>query len=245
MPIPRFFCDFELYPETNIVLPGNILHHAKRVLRLREGSSIILFNGRGGEYPATLRLDNKKLIGQLHSFIPREVELKGTLTLIQGLLISDKMDQVIGKAVELGTARVIPVTTQRSIPKLKDIILRKRILHWRRIIHSASEQCGRNRLMKIEQPISLEEWLEKPLNELCLLCHPRASRKLEEVLAPCRTGLPRLTLMVGPEGGWSDNEITQILNKGIKGVYHGHRILRTENASTVLMSASSTLLGWV
>ena len=107
MSVPRFFCDAPLSAGTRIALPDALAHHALRVLRLRAGESVVLFNGQGGEYPATLDVDGKAGFAQLGAFDPREAELAGRITLVQGLPSGDKMDWVVEKAVELGAARVL------------------------------------------------------------------------------------------------------------------------------------------
>ncbi|CAM4377174.1 16S rRNA (uracil(1498)-N(3))-methyltransferase [Bordetella muralis] len=246
MPLPRFFCDTPLSPGTRLSLPDALAHHAVRVLRLRDGAPIVLFNGLGGEYPATLGIDGKSAWAQLGDHDPREAELAGSVTLVQGLPSGDKMDWVIEKAVELGASRVTPIAAQRSVLQLSGARLEKRVSHWARIAQSAAEQCGRNRLMDVDAPMGLREWLEQPATGLRLLCHPDAVPTLADALATSagREPLQSLNLLVGPEGGWSEAELALAAQYGVQSVRFGPRVLRTETAGLALISAVTAILGW-
>ncbi|WP_313621000.1 16S rRNA (uracil(1498)-N(3))-methyltransferase [Achromobacter sp.] len=243
MSAPRFYCDAPLSAGARIALPEALAHHALRVLRLRAGEAIALFNGLGGEYPGVLEIDGKAGYAQLGDFDPREAELAGRITLVQGLPSGDKMDWVVEKAVELGAARVCPIAAQRSVLQLSGPRLDKRVAHWQRIAQSAAEQCGRNRLMAVDAPMSLSEWLAQPADGLRLLCHPEAQEDLAGKLRGT-PGVQALTLLVGPEGGWSDKEVEQARQAGVQSVRFGPRVLRTETAGLALLSAVSALLGW-
>lgn len=243
MPAPRFHCDIPLAAGARIALPDALAHHALRVLRLRDGEAITLFNGQGGEYPAVLEVDGKAGWAQLGEFNPREAELGGRITLAQGLPSGDKMDWVVEKAVELGAARVCPIAAQRSVLQLSGARLEKRVAHWQRIAQSAAEQCGRNRLMAVDAPQSLADWLALPADGLRLLCHPEAGQDLAGALQDA-SGAQALTLLVGPEGGWSDKELEAARQAGVQAVRFGPRVLRTETAGLALISAISALRGW-
>ena len=243
MSAPRFFCDIPLAAGARVALPDALAHHALRVLRLRDGENLVLFDGRGGEYPAVLDVEGKAGYARLGEFSPREAELAGRVSLVQGLPSGDKMDWVVEKAVELGVARISPIAAQRSVLQLSGPRLEKRVAHWRRIAQSASEQCGRNRLMDVDAPVTLAEWLARPAEGLRLLCHPEASDDLAARLRSAPDA-QALTLLVGPEGGWSDKELAQAGEAGVQTVRFGPRVLRTETAGLALVSAASALLGW-
>lgn len=240
---PRFYCDTPLSAGMRLSLPEALAHHATRVLRLRAGSSIVIFNGTGGEYPATLEIEGKAASAQLGDFHAREAELGGRITLVQGLPSGDKMDWVIEKAVELGAHRVCPIAAQRSVLQLSGPRLEKRLLHWERVTQSASEQCGRNAIMVVDAPQPLEKWLAQPAQGLRLLCHPDGSQDLAQILR-AQSGLQDLTLLIGPEGGWSDKELEQAQDSGVQAVRFGPRVLRTETAGLALLAAASAILGW-
>lgn len=156
------------------------------------------------------------------------------------------MDWVVEKAVELGAARVTPIAAQRSVLQLSGPRLDKRVAHWSRIAQSAAEQCGRNRLMTVDAPLGLRDWLAQPADSLRLLCHPEAIPTLTDVLQASSDQAPlqSLCLLVGPEGGWSDAELTLAAEHSVQSVRFGPRVLRTETAGLALISAASALLGW-
>jgi 16S rRNA (uracil1498-N3)-methyltransferase len=183
-------------------------------------------------------------LGELH---PRECELAGELCLFQGLPSGDKMDWVIEKAVELGVSRIVPISAHRSILKLSGPRLEKRLAHWAGIIESASEQCGRNRLMQISPPQTLEEALNARTIGERLLCDPSASDDLETHLSDpaCKAKADRaFTLLVGPEGGWSPEELQSCSRNNVQALRFGTRVLRTETAGLALVAATTALLRW-
>jgi 16S rRNA (uracil1498-N3)-methyltransferase len=243
MPSPRFHCPFALSPNARIELPDAIAHHAVRVLRLRDGDTLVLFDGQGGEYPATLRVAGKSVHAELGAHEPREAELAGGMTLVQGLPSGDKMDWIVEKAVELGVQRLVPIAAQRSVLQLNGERQDKRLAHWRRIAVAASEQCGRNRLMRIEPLATLANWLAAPADGQRLLCHPEDGMPLKEALGGMR-GMRAVALLVGPEGGWSDAELAAARQAGAVCASFGPRVLRTETAGLALIAATSALLDW-
>jgi len=240
MPPPRFFCDTPLDAGRLVALPDALAHHALRVLRLADGDAIILFDGRGGQYPATLRAEGRRALAELGAHAPVETELRGRLVLIQGLASGDKMDWVVEKAVELGVAELRPVAAERSVLRLAGPRLDKRLDHWRSIARAASEQCGRNRLMAVHPPAPLAASLET-VEGPALFCHPEGGLDFRAALGDIRD---RLTLMVGPEGGWSPEELALAQRRGLQGVRFGRRVLRTETAGLALAAAATALLDW-
>lgn len=249
MTAPRFFYPFPLQGNETIVMPDQAAHHAKRVLRLRESSPITVFNGQGGQFPGAIHFEGKRVLARLGSHQAREIELPGRIRLLQALAAGDKMDWIIEKAVELGVTTFQPVAAERSVMQLRDERLNKRMLHWQRIIVTASTQCGRNRLMTLESLESLEHAL-RPLAEnvsanVLLLCHPDYGTPLSEALTqqPPLEG-QTLNLLIGPEGGWSDDEVALATQRGAETVQFGPRVLRTETAGLALAAASIALLGW-
>ncbi|OZI71074.1 16S rRNA (uracil(1498)-N(3))-methyltransferase [Bordetella genomosp. 12] len=244
MSLPRFYCDLPLAAGQRVRLPQDLAHHAIRVLRLREGADIVLFDGKGGEYPAQLQIDGKDGHAVLGRHLPREAELPGRIVLAQGLPSGDKMDWIVEKAVELGAVAVQPIAAQRSVLQLSGPRLEKRLAHWQRVAQAAAEQCGRNRLTQIAAPLTLRDWLAQPAEGPRLMCHPQASDDLSGWLGQ-QPGLAGLTLMVGPEGGWSDEEVAAARAAGVAAVRLGPRVLRTETAGLALIASVSALLGWL
>lgn len=247
MPAPRFHCPGPLVPGEPYLLPDAIAHHAGRVLRLREGDAIVLFDGMGGESPGTLRFDGKKAWAQLGGHDPREAELPGRITLVQGLPSGDKMDWVVEKAVELGVARISPIAARRSVVQLSGERRAKRMIHWHRIASAACEQCGRNRLPALDEPASLADWLAKrDAASPAFLCHPEAEASLAQALRDADVAQAgALTLLVGPEGGWSDDEVELAARHGVHAFRFGPRVLRTETAGLAMIAAAAAVMGWV
>jgi 16S rRNA (uracil1498-N3)-methyltransferase len=243
MPSPRFHCPFPLSAHARIELPEAIAHHAVRVLRLRDGDTLVLFDGHGGEYPATLSVDGRMVHAALGAHDPREAELAGGITLVQGLPSGDKMDWIVEKAVELGVRQLVPIAAQRSVLQLTGARQDKRLSHWRRIAAAASEQCGRNRLMRIEPVATLEQWLASPAAGLRALCHPEHGTPLKQALHSAEARR-EVCLVVGPEGGWTDAERDAARAGGTVEVSFGPRVLRTETAGLALVAATTALLGW-
>lgn len=242
MSIARFHCLFPLAPARRIELPDDLAHHAVRVLRLRHGSPIVLFDGRGGHYPAVLEVDGRQAWAQLGERVDAGAELPVRTVLVQGIAGGDKMDWIIEKAVEMGVAELVPVTARRSVIQLSAERREKRLRHWRRIAVAASEQCGRDRIMEVAEPQSLAQWLEAADPALLrLACHPDARTGLAEAVQG-HDG--PLALMVGPEGGWSDEELALMNERGLSAVRFGRRVLRTETAGIALMAALAAIRRW-
>ncbi len=255
MPTPRFFIPAPLQSGITLDLPDAAAHHAKRVLRLRDGDAVILFDGQGGQYPATLHMATSQVQATLGTHEPHEAELTGRIRLVQALATGNKMDWIVEKAVELGAHAVRPIAGDRSVLQLRGERRDKRMQHWRNIAQAASEQCGRNRLMAIEPLSSLRDTLPDIAtgpHGVSFLCHPDFGVPLGDAIAEFKrhlathtpSGPPCLDLLVGPEGGWSDQELEQAQRYGVAPVQFGPRILRTETAGLALISACTALLGW-
>lgn len=244
---PRFFCPIPLEAHQTFELPSELAHYALRVLRLKDGAAVTLFNGHGGQFDAVLQVQGKTAYATLGAHQAVEAELPGRITLMQGLPSGDKMDWIVEKAVELGAYCVIPIAAQRSVVQLNAERRAKRLKHWQRIAQSASEQCGRNQIMKIEAPLTLEACLaarDASAGEL-LFCDPDVDQPLQQVLgSSTKEVVSDITLMIGPEGGWSPEEQQLALRHGAKPLRFGTRIFRTETAGIALIAAVSALKGW-
>jgi 16S rRNA (uracil1498-N3)-methyltransferase len=237
----RFYCPTPLIPGTEIELPADTAHHIF-VLRLNAGDQITLFNGEGGAYIATLSLVSKKQVcAQIKVFLPEEVELPFGLTLAQGLPEGSKMDWIIEKAVELGVSTIQPLAAQRSVVKLSAERAEKKMSHWRAIIAAATEQCGRNRLATLPDVIDVQRWLAQQDMHKRILLSPRAETSLADWARhhPAQA----LTLMVGPEGGFSEMEEQLAINNGAIALSMGARVLRTETAGLAAISVLSAAWG--
>jgi len=244
-------------PETaaSFSLEGNAAHHVVSVLRAKPGKELVLFDGQDHEFPAVIeRIEKKRvflrLLGRQH--ISRESPL--SVHLVQGLSKGDKMDWIVQKAVELGAARITPVTTQYSAVKLDGERLHKKTEHWRAIAVSACEQCGRNRIPLIDPVCTYEQIIQKTAEENIFqerwILHPDQKNAgftpFEKGGSP-QSGrgisLSKVQINIGPEGGFSDDEAALALANGYKMVRIGPRILRTETASIAVLSVIQALYG--
>ena len=244
MTAPRFYCPDPISGNKTLALPASIAHHI-RVRRLAAGCEIVLFDGQGGDITGVLDFDGKTAQVRLGDRSQQETELGGALTLLQGLPSGDKMDWIIEKAVELGVQRLIPITARRSVLKLSGDRLAKRLVHWQGIVISASEQCGRNRLMQVLPPQDLEQTLTNKNLGLMLLCDPAAKDDLSATLLKQRAAASAgVSFLIGPEGGWSNEELQTSRQAKVSSVRFGQRVLRSETAGLALVAATTALLGW-
>ena len=242
MTAPRFYCPPPLHPGDLFELPPDAAHHASRVLRLRVNDTVHLFDGEGNEVRATLSQINGKrvLLENLQSCTDnRESAL--TIVLAQAMCGSEKMDWVIQKATELGAAEIQPVQTQRSVAKLTAERAAKRAEHWRSVAIAACEQCGRNTLPRIHPPQEFSAWLAQTRaqagSKLILL--PQGASTLHQQPKPQGS----VTLLIGPEGGFSDDEAKLAQDVGYTPIRLGARWLRTETAAMASLAATQTLWG--
>lgn len=245
MKTPRFFCDAALTAGIELELPKAVAHHI-RVRRLRDGETVVLFDGSGHEYEAHIAFDSKghctATLGQAQKV---ERERLGRITLVQALASQDKMDWIVEKAVELGVDSVITVPGVRSLVKLSDDRARKRITHWSGIICAASEQCGRNRLMNIHAAATLKSALAMLGDSPKLVFTPAALQTLDDpALLAKIDDAKQVTLFIGPEGGWDLREVQAIMAHGGICAGLGPRVLRTETAGLYATASLATLLRW-
>ncbi len=204
--------------------------HAIQVLRLKIEEKLIIFDGQGGEYLAYIKdFDKRKSSIQLESFISLSRESPLPITLNLAMIKPDKMDFAIQKAVELGVDKIQPLYCERSVIKIKANRLLKKMEHWQGIIIAACEQSGRTKIPIIDEPITLAVCLnDKSPNDLGIVMLPTA-----EVLFKKLSHLEKnqtVSLFIGPEGGFTDNEEHEMLENNIKGICFGPRILRAETA---------------
>lgn len=241
MRIPRIYLPLPLAVGATVRLDDNAFNHAVRVLRLQPDAALILFNGQGGALTATLaEVSKREAWARLLEFLPGEVESPLRVILGQGISRGDRMDYTLQKAVELGAAALQPLFTERGGVDLSGERLTRKVQHWRSIVIGACEQCGRNRLPKVYDPLRLADWLAQPAEAgLRLLLDPAAETGLRGLEPPA--GL--VTLLIGAEGGLSPGEIAQARQAGFIGVRLGPRILRTETAGLAALAALQALWG--
>lgn len=239
--MPRFYCPQPLALGASVTLPEAVAHHVQ-VVRLAPGDAITVFNGEGGEYTAILTtIEKKRVSAELKAFAPQDVELPYALTLAQALPEGTKMDWIIEKAVELGACAITPLAARRCVVRLSAERAEKKLAHWQAIIVAASEQSGRNRLAQLGQLNDFKDWIGQQDMHRRVILTPRAS---ESLASWARHQPPQaLTLMIGPEGGFSEEEEALAVRHGALALSMGPRILRTETAGLAALAALNACWG--
>ena len=225
---PRVFVTTPLATGTRLELEGEAAAHLGRVLRVRPGEPVVLFDGSGPEFAAEVVAATRRSVGLAigeRSEISRESALE--LVLLQGVCRNERMDWVVRKATELGVSAIRPVLATRSVVKLDDQRAASRLEHWQAIVTSACEQCGRNRLPALLEPLPVAAALASHARAMGVLLAPEAAGGPETLPEPDGP----LALLVGPEGGLDPHERAAARAAGYAGIRLGPRILRTETAS--------------
>ena len=229
--MPRFFLSTALHVGETVTLPGDVVRHLN-VLRCRIGEEIVLFNGDGLSYHAVLKsLDKRAAEAEISSIRPSENE--------QAVSSGERMDFTLQKSVELGVNEIIPVESARSVVKLSGERAEKRVSRWQEIVISACEQSGRNTVPAVRPLLPFRWALQNlPDAEAKLLMGLNRSCRLNS-LPPPRS----VVFMVGPEGGWTEEEERLAQEAGFQAVSLGRRVLRTETAALAAIAAMQTLWG--
>ncbi|OOS06315.1 16S rRNA (uracil1498-N3)-methyltransferase [Moraxella cuniculi DSM 21768] len=234
--MPRFFINSPLSQQhigQTIQLPDEIYHHWCKVLRAKVGDGAILFDGRGGEYQATLTAIDKKtatvVIGEFNP-INRTPAFAASIGLVMSR--GERMDYAIQKATEMGVHRIELLTSERCQAHLKYERDLKKLDHWQAVAIAACEQCGLNLVPQITPPVALDEWVVACQAELKLVL------TLTDGNPDFSTPPPHhISLLIGAEGGLSPDEISLAIQHGFVPWTLGERILRTETAPVVALTA--------
>jgi 16S rRNA (uracil1498-N3)-methyltransferase len=241
----RFFAAPNQFSGSRVRLDEVQSHHLWRVLRLKEGDCVFVFDGFGKEWECRILFAGKdvaelEIVEQLNTVVESPLHI----TLVQGLIKNDKFDWVVQKATELGVTRIVPlITIHMSVHRVEDRA-DKQLSRWHRISLEALKQCGRRKLVEITEPISLASFCENMgENSINLFFSERDGRRLNEynreILAPAG----KFNLMIAAEGGWSDQELQTAEAYHLIPVYLGARILRSETAAIVAVSLIQSLFG--
>jgi 16S rRNA (uracil1498-N3)-methyltransferase len=240
MRLTRVYVDTTLSTGARCEIDGNAANHITRVLRLRNGDELTVFDGRGGEYAAridSIRKNTVLIDVRDHRPLTRESPLY--LTLAQGISRGERMDLVIQKATELGVSRIVPILTERTVVKLDATQAARKLQHWQGVLIAACEQCGRNTLPALDEPTTLRDFVRNsPATETRVLLSPEGSLRIRE-LAPAAL----VTVLIGPEGGLTEDEQNAAVKVGFERVRLGPRILRTETAAIAALATLQAHLG--
>ena len=241
MHTPRIYVDADLAPNTTVIIEGGKHHHLRNVLRLKAADAVILFNGQGGEYGAEVQAITKQatqITTLTYDPINRESPLH--ICLLQGILKRDAMINALQRATELGVSKIIPIQTQHLSEKR--VQLAGRWEAWQAVIEQSSEQCGRTQLPELAPLTRYTEAVSMTQNadfDLQLLAHLGAP----ESRTPPATTPKRIAVAIGPEGGFSDAEVTLAEANGFRAYTLGARILRAETAPAALLAHLQTRFG--
>lgn len=239
MRIPRIYTSQILQENTELELEERAAHYLLKVLRMDAGRELILFDGRGGEFPAVIT-DKTKSRVVVKTGIKQDINRESPLDTHLGIGISrgERMDWVLQKASELGVTAITPVFSERTEVKLSGERLDKRLQHWQNILISACEQCQRNTLPHLHSPCQLGEFLATNTAEQRFVLHHRADTRLGDIPRPSS-----VSLLIGPEGGLSEDEIALASQYNFSPLKLGERVLRTETAPIAALAVIQHLWG--
>lgn len=243
----RFYAAPDEIGESSITLSRDESHHLTRVLRLREGDEAFAFDGCGREYRCRVsRVDAQSAQLEIVETLGDAVESLLDLTLAQALAKGEKFDTIVQKATELGVRRIIPLVTEHSDVRLNDERAERRAERWRRIALEALKQSGGRRLVTIQAPMAFRDFIASTTSQsatpVLLVFSERGGQAVNEALGEISTTQPVMAC-VGPEGGWSDEELKMLAARGARFVTLGPRILRTETAAIVAVMLIQHRLG--
>lgn len=239
MRIPRIFTSKLLANGEIIELEEPSSHHLSKVLRMQPGRNLILFNGLGGEFAASIVSINKKTVSvAIGDFEPCNRQSPLKLELAIAVSRGERMDWVLQKATELGVTCITPLFTERTEVKLDGERLDKKLHHWQQILISACEQCQRNIIPVLNEPMEVADWLPQVEAELKFVLHHRDNYGF-----PAEQSATSVALLIGPEGGLSDEEIAWAVAKNFSPLTLGPRVLRTETAPIAAISLVQYLWG--
>ena len=242
MPLKRLYVAEKLAAGAELHLGEESARYLGRVLRLRVGDSVHVFNGDDGEWSATIsRFGKNRVTLLVHDAVANTAESDLKIHLVQGISRGERMDFVVQKATELGVDRVTPVLTDYGVVKLDDKRAGKRRLHWQRVAESACEQSGRVNPPRVDAPLPLNDWLgtARAGDSTDLVLAPGTGQALTKVAKPAAG----LCLLIGPEGGFSEREYDDAANSGFEAVTLGPRVLRTETAAVAAIAILQALWG--
>ncbi|MDE9540087.1 16S rRNA (uracil(1498)-N(3))-methyltransferase [Xenorhabdus bovienii] len=240
MRIPRIYHPERLSVESEIYLSDEAANHVGRVLRMSNGQPLQLFDGSNQVFDAELIEASKKTI-KVRITDGKLSDHESPLNLHLGQVMSrgEKMEFTIQKSVELGVNIITPLLSERCGVKLDAERLEKKLQQWKKIVISACEQCGRNRIPEIRPVMSLEAWCAENDGSLKLNLHPRANQSINTLPLP----VEKIRLLIGPEGGLSAEEIEMTANHQFTDILLGPRVLRTETTALTAITALQVRFG--
>jgi 16S rRNA (uracil1498-N3)-methyltransferase len=233
---PRFFITLDQVIDEHITLFGEDVRHIATVLRMKTGDELVLCDGEGTEYSATItQVSKSEITAEVKARSKREIRFP-RVTLCQGIPKSDKMDWIVQKATELGVAAIIPLVTERTVVKIRDE--EKRVTRWQKIAREAAMQSNRPDIPTVGAVIpyrDLFQTLNPEPRTLLLLPWEEGTLPIRDIVR-ANTGCRNVIVLIGPEGGYSSQEAGTAREKGFHLVSLGPTILRTETAAVAVLS---------
>ena len=233
----RFYHSKPIKINEIIVMDDFAAHHALKVMRLKITDQLILFNGDGSDFTGqVIRISKRRVEVSIKSkkTVKNESNLK--VILLQALTSSDKMDLIIQKTTELGISEIQPIICERSIVKIKNEKIEKKLLHWRQVAIAACEQCGRAKIPTIHKPENIIKYLEKIAEsnkDIKIILSPEVTKSLNNFIPNKKQCIK---VLIGPEGDFTKKELDFSIQKGFSPIKIGPRILRTETAPLCILS---------
>jgi len=232
----RFFVPQNSLHGQKVILTSQQAHQIRNVLRMGPGDHIIVLDNIGSEYTVALtKVGQQQVIGEVIYKQPAQGEPRTQITLYQSLLAREKFEWVLQKCTEVGVTRFVPMVTERSIVRRSITVTARRLSRWRRIVTEAAEQSGRGRIPQLEAPVNFGDAVSKLEGfDFCLIGSPQAAgQNLRKLLRTDNTIPVAVALLIGPEGGFTKQEVQLAQANGAIPISLGRRILRTETAAVV------------
>jgi 16S rRNA (uracil1498-N3)-methyltransferase len=241
MRLNRVYMDTPVTTGAELQLPEASAYHVARVLRLRAGAPLVIFDGGGGDYRCEVTaVEGDRVRVRALQRLAGLVDSPLGVTLVQAVSRSERMDWTLQKATELGVRAIVPVISSRSVVRLDDRQAAAKLRHWRGIVVAACEQCGRSTIPELRLPVELGEFLASaPREGQRLVLSPVGQRSL----AGLASASARIELLIGPEGGLEDDELNAAQYAGFGPVRLGPRVLRTETAAVAALAILQALWG--
>jgi 16S rRNA (uracil1498-N3)-methyltransferase len=239
--LTRVYVEGPLAPDRDLELPPGAANHVARVLRLRTGAPVLVFDGSGLDFQAEIvAVAGDRVRVRVGAAAPGVPDSPLAITLVQAVPRGEKMDWTLQKATELGVRTIVPVLSARSVVRLDERQAVKKLRHWQAIVAGACEQCGRSVLPEVRPPLELSRYFaEVPREGQRLVLSPSGPASL----AGLASTAARVELLIGPEGGLDDGELDAATRVGFAPVRLGPRVLRTETAGIVALAVLQALWG--
>ncbi len=236
VPVTTLTCDSPV--GSHIGLDKDASRYLTNVLRFKPGDRLVLFNGDGKDYAASIIDTGKSVQVEITAATHNNAESPVAITLVQSLAKGTKLDLVIQKATELGAVRISPVSTERTVLRVDEKRSERKLEHWNKVASSACAQSQRSVIPVIDPVIELTQWLTTHSGEQSVMIHPGAEQTFGDLELQTR-----MNIIVGPEGGFSEQELQLAKSTQVNVVRCGPRVLRTETAGFAAIAIVQSLMG--